>query len=119
MPYPFMLKEAPYIPSSKPVLAPGQETQLILQGYNLAAGELKAEAKVLSADGKEVGNGDFKLGGREGNSPARMVASFRPPSLPPGDYQLRVTLTDGAGKAQTSMARFAVGAAAAPPRGSR
>src|SRR5258706_5301199 len=118
MPYPFMLKEAPYIPSSKPVLAPGQETQLILQGYNLAAGELKAEAKVLSADGKEVGNGDFKLGGREGSSPVRMVASFRPPSLPPGDYRLRVTLTDGAGKAQTSMAAFTVGAAA-PPRGSR
>jgi len=122
MPYPFMLKEAPYIPSSKPVLAPGQETQLVLQGYNLAAGELKAEAKVLSTDGKEIGNGDinFKLGGREGaGSPVRMVASFRPPSLPPGDYQLRVTLTDGAGKAQTSMARFAVGSAAAPPRGSR
>ena len=122
MPYPFMLKEAPYIPSSKPVLAPGQETQLVLQGYNLAAGELKADVKVLSADGKEVGNGDinFKLGGREGSgSPVRMAASFRPPSLPPGDYQLRVTLTDGAGKAQSSMARFAVGSAAAPPRGSR
>jgi VWFA-related protein len=121
MPYPFMLKEAPYIPSSKPVLAPGQETQIILQGYNLAAGEVKAEAKVLSADGREVGNGDFKLGGREGagSSPMRMVASFRPPSLPPGDYQLRVTLVDSAGKAQTSNARFAVGSAGAPPRGSR
>jgi VWFA-related protein len=120
MPYPFMLKEAPYIPSSKPVLAPGQETQIILQGYNLAAGEVKAEAKVLSADGKEVAGGDFKLGGRDGAgiSPMRLVASFKPPALPPGDYQLRVTLVDGAGKAQTSMARFAVGSAGATPRGS-
>lgn len=120
MPYPFMLKENPYIPSSKPVLAPGQEAQLVLQGYNLAAGDVKAQAKVLSADGKEVGDGVFKLGGREGGgaSLTRMAASFSPPSLPPGDYQLRVTLVDSAGKAQTSMARFAVGAAGAAPRGS-
>ncbi len=120
MPYPFMLKENAYIPSSKPVLAPGQETQIVLQGYNLAAGEVKAEAKVLAADGKEVGTGTFKLGGRDGagNSPMRMVASFSPPSLPPGDYQLRVTLVDSAGKSQTSMARFAVGTAGAAPRGS-
>ncbi|HEX3553367.1 MAG TPA: VWA domain-containing protein [Thermoanaerobaculia bacterium] len=120
MPYPFMLKDQPFIPSSKPVLAPGQEAQLVLQGYNLGAGELKAEARVLSADGKEVPGGDFKLGGRDGagGGPLRVVASFRPPALPPGDYRLRVTLTDGAGKAQTSIARFAVGGAA-PPRGSR
>jgi VWFA-related protein len=121
MPYPFILKEAPYIPASKPVLTAGQEAQIVLQGYNLAAGEVKAEAKVFSADGKEVGNGDFKLGSRDGagSSPMRLVASFRPAALPPGDYQLRVTLVDGAGKAQTSMARFAVGSAGAPPRGSR
>ncbi|MBW8875201.1 MAG: VWA domain-containing protein [Acidobacteria bacterium] len=120
MPYPFMLKDQPFIPASKPVLAPGQEAQLILQGYNLGAGDLKAEARVLSADGKEVPGGDFKLGGRDGAAagPVRLVASFRPPALPPGDYRLRVTLTDGGGKAQTSIARFAVGGAA-PPRGSR
>ncbi|HEV7507711.1 MAG TPA: VWA domain-containing protein [Thermoanaerobaculia bacterium] len=119
MPYPFMLKEAPYIPSSKPVLAPGQETQIVLQGYNLAAGEVKAEAKVLAADGKEVGNGIVKLGGRDGaGSLMRMPASFSPPALPPGDYQLRVTLVDSAGKSQTSMAHFAVGSGVAPPRGS-
>ena len=120
MPYPFMLKDQPFIPASKPVLAPGQEAQLVLQGYNLGAGDLKAEARVLAADGKEVPGGDFKLGGRDGagGGPVRLVASFRPPALPPGDYRLRVTLTDGAGKAQTSMARFAVGGAAAP-RGSR
>jgi len=120
MPYPFMIKDAPYIPSSKPVLAPGQETQIILQGYNLAAGDVKAQAKVLSADGKEVGDGVFKLGGRDagGASLTRLVASFSPPALPPGDYQLRVTLVDSAGKEQTSMARFAVGTVGAAPRGS-
>jgi VWFA-related protein len=121
MPYPFMLKDAPYIPSSKPVLAPGQEAQLVLQGYNLGTGDLKAEAHVLAADGKEVPGGDFKLGGRDGAGagPLRMNASFRPPALQPGDYMLRVTLTDGAGKAQTSTAHFAVGGAAAPTRGGR
>src|SRR5947209_7874275 len=124
MPYPFMVKDQPFIPSSKPVLAPVKETPLILQGYNLGAVDLKAEARVLSADGKEVPGGDFKLGGRDGGAgagagPVRLVASFRPPALPPGDYRLRVTLTDAAGKAQTSLASFAVGGAAAPPRGSR
>ncbi len=121
MPYPFMLKDQPYIPSSKPVLAPGQEAQLVLQGYNLGAGDLKAEAHVLAADGKEVTGGDFKLGGRDGAGagPLRVNASFRPPALQPGDYVLRVTLTDGAGKAQTSTAHFAVGGAAAPARGGR
>ena len=124
MPYPFMVKDQPFIPSSKPVLAPDKEAPFILQGYNLGAGDLKAEARVLSADGKEVPGGDFKLGGRDGGAgagagPVRLVASFRPPALPPGDYRLRVTLTDAAGKAQTSLASFAVGGAAAPPRGSR
>ncbi|MEA2603051.1 MAG: hypothetical protein QOF89_4043 [Acidobacteriota bacterium] len=121
MPYPFMLKDQPYIPASKPVLAPGKEAQIVLQGYNLGAGDLKAEAHVLAADGKEVPGGDFKLGGRDGAGagPLRMAASFNPPALQPGDYTLRVTLTDSAGKAQTSTAHFAVGGGAAPAHGGR
>ena len=52
-----------------------------------------------------------------GENPTRLVATFQPPELPPGDYTLRVTLTDGAGKSETSTARFAVTGAAA--RGGR
>jgi VWFA-related protein len=120
-PYLFMLKDQPYVPTSRPALSPGQDVRVILQGYNLGAGDWKAEAKVLAADGREVPGGTLQVVDKEagtGPQPTRMVAAFRPPSLPPGDYVLRVTLTDGAGKTQTSTARFAVGGAAGV-RGSR
>jgi VWFA-related protein len=112
--YPFMAKNQPYIPSSKPLLHPGQDTRVVLQGYNLGSGDLKAEARVVGADGKEV-PGALQVVEKDssGGGPVRMLASFRPPELPPGDYALRVTLTDGAGKSETSTARFAVAAGAA------
>jgi VWFA-related protein len=120
MPYPFMLKQQPYIPSSRPVLAPGQAAAVVLQGYNLATGDLKAEVMVLSADGKELPGGAFKLAEKEGGgaAPLRVAATFQPPVLQPGEYTLRVTLTDGAGKTQTSTAPFAV-AGATGTRGGR
>jgi hypothetical protein len=110
MPYPFILKDQPYIPSSQPVLAPGQAAAVVLQGYNLVAGDLKAEAQVLSADGQELPGGALDLVGKEGGgaAPLRVTATFQPPELPPGEYVLRVTLTDGADKTETSTARFAV-----------
>jgi VWFA-related protein len=118
-PYPFMLKDQPYIPSSLPVLAPGQPAAVVLQGYNLGAGNIKAEAKVLSADGQEVPGGALKLNDTEGGAsgPLRVSATFQPPALQPGEYVLRVTLTDGAGKAQGSTARFAVGGRSATQGG--
>jgi len=120
-PYLFMLKDQPYVPTVRPALAAGQDARLVLQGYNLGAGDLKAEARVVGADGKEVaGAVALQLGEKESGGagqPTRMVATFRPPSLPPGDYQLRVTLTNGEGKSETSTARFAVAGAGA--RGSR
>ena len=119
-PYPFMLKDQPYIPSSRPVLAPGQPAAVVLQAYNLGTGDFKAEVKVLSADGKELPGGALKVAGKEGggSGPMRVSATFQPPALQPGEYVLRVTLTDGAGKAETSTARFAV-AGAAGTRGGR
>jgi VWFA-related protein len=117
-PYPFMLKEQPYIPASKPPLRPGQDARVVLQGYNLA-GNLKADARILSADGREIPGGALHVGDQEaaGAGSVRMNATFRPPDLPPGDYTLRVTLTDGSGKSETSTAWFAVAGAA--PRGGR
>ncbi|HEY0514697.1 MAG TPA: VWA domain-containing protein [Thermoanaerobaculia bacterium] len=121
LPYLFMLKDQPYVPTSRPALSAGQDARLVLQGYNLGAGEWKAEVKVLGADGRELPGGALQVVDREaakGGNPTRMVANFRPPSLPPGDYTLRVTLTDGSGKSETSTARFAV-AGAAGARGGR
>ena len=119
-PYLFMLKDQPYVPTVRPALAAGQDARVVLQGYNLGAGDWKADAKVVGADGKEVPGAVLQLVDKEAGGagkPTRMVATFRPPTLPPGDYQLRVTLTDGAGKSETSTARFAVAGAGA--RGSR
>jgi VWFA-related protein len=119
-PYPFMLKEQPYIPASRPVLTPGQDSRLVLVGYNLKPGDWKAQVRVVAADGKEMPGGAFKVVDKEvgsGAGPSRLLATFQPPALPPGNYSLRVTLTDGAGQAETSTAQFAVGGAGA--RGGR
>lgn len=110
VPYPFMMKDQPYIPASKPALGSGQEAAVSLVGYNLAQGDLTAEGKVLTLDGKEVGNGQIKVLSREGGgaNPDRVAATFKAPSLQPGEYVLRVTLKDSAGKAETSTTRFVV-----------
>lgn len=107
--YPFMQDQQPYIPASKPVLTPGQEAPLSLVAYNLGAGDIKAQAKVLSLDGKEMGAGDLKLLGSASGSPTRLKASFRPPALQPGDYRLQVTLLDPSGTTHSSSTAFSVG----------
>jgi VWFA-related protein len=111
--YPFMLKQEAYIPAGRPQLAEGQEMRMSLVGYNLGTGELKPESKVLRKDGKDMGPAEVKVVEREaGSSPDRLVATFRPPKLDPGEYLLRVTITNGAGVSQTSTAPFIMGAAA-------
>lgn len=99
VPYPFMAKRQPFIPASRPALAEGQEAALVLVGYNLAKGELAAEARVLTRDGKEAGSGVLRVLGRESDGaagPDRLTATFKPPKLPPGEYLLQVTIA-GAG----------------------
>ena len=111
MPYPFMVKNRPYIPASKPVLTPGQEAVMALVGYGLGAGPLTARALVMTADGKEAGEGDLTLSGRRAAleaGPERLAATYRPPALPPGEYELLVTLSDPAGRSETSATVFVV-----------
>ena len=121
VPYPFMLKDQPYIPSSKPVLGPGQEAQVSLVGYNLGSGDVQVRAQVFGADGKEVAPGQIQVLGRESggaSGPDRLVGTFTAPDLQPGEYTLRVTLSAG-GQADTSTARFVVkGGTAAARSGS-
>ncbi len=115
LPYPFMLKSQPYIPASRPVLTPGQESRLVLVGYNLKPGDWKAHAQVMSADGKEIPGGAFKVIDKDtGRAQAALLATFQPPpALPPGSYSLRVTLTDGGGREETSATPFTVKGAGA------
>ncbi|MEA2560193.1 MAG: hypothetical protein QOH06_1697 [Acidobacteriota bacterium] len=121
VPYPFMLKDQPFIPSSKLVIGPGQETQVSLVGYNLGSGDVQVKAQVFGADGKEVAPGQIQVLGRESGGaggPDRMVGTFKAPNLPPGEYTLQVTLSAG-GQADTSSARFEVkGGTAAARSGS-
>jgi hypothetical protein len=110
VPYPFMMGEEPFIPASRPVLGPGQAARVSLVAYNLGAGEVTADARVLQG-GKELAPADLTLVGRERGSPAspdRLSASLKAPELAPGEYQLQVTLTDGAGARQTSSIAFVV-----------
>lgn len=113
VPYPFMSGNQPYIPSSRPSLRPGESAPLSLVGYRLGEGSLAAQALVMTAEGKEAGEGTIEILGREteaNGGPDRLAAAFRPPSLQPGEYLLLVTLTDAKGAAETSVAPFVVAA---------
>jgi VWFA-related protein len=120
-PYPFVVQERAYIPASRPVLAAGQETAVALVGYNLPAGGLKAQARVLAADGTDIGEGDLRIARRESpdaEGEDRLTATFRAPQgLLPGEYQLVIVLTDAQGVAHNSAARFVVPAPAQGARG--
>ena len=109
--YPFMAGEEPYIPASLPALGAGEEARLSLVGYHLRDGELQAEAKVLTAEGLEAGDGEVRLVRRDvrgADGADRVTAAFRTPRLKPGEYLLMITLIDRSGGAETSVTPFVV-----------
>ncbi len=106
--YPFLLSNQPFVPASRPVLVPGQETRLVVAGANLGAEPWKPEARVLTLDGKEVPGGSLELSEPRNDRNDRSVATFRPPTdLKPGEYVLRITIPGTPGVA--SSLRFVVG----------
>ncbi len=107
-PYPFMVKDQPFIPASKPVLALGETAALSLMGYNLGSGDVQVRSEVLSVDGKEIGPGEIRVLERESGTTERFKGTFRPPALEPGEYLLRVTLTDADGGTGSSTAPFVI-----------
>ncbi|HXO28255.1 MAG TPA: VWA domain-containing protein [Thermoanaerobaculia bacterium] len=113
--YPFVVGQRAYVPAALPILTPGQQAAVALVGYNLGEGELAAQAKVQSADGRDLGAGEISVAGRvpgDGAGPDVYRAVFRAPqSLAPGEYRLVVTIT-GASGSQTVTSRFTVAAAA-------
>jgi VWFA-related protein len=108
-PYPFMQKDQPYIPASRPVLPLGEPAAVSLVGYNLGGGEVEVRSQVLSPDGREIGPADFQVLERERGTPDRLKGTFRPPKLEPGEYLLRVTLTGAGGTLGTSTTPFVIG----------
>ena len=113
VPVPFRMGDQPFLPTATPILGTG-ESRFALLGYNLAdEGDLQVRSQVLTADGREVQAGEVALVSRvPGEAGAdRLELSFRPSTLQPGEYLLRVTVTDAAGKAGTSTTSFVVAAA--------
>jgi VWFA-related protein len=114
VPYPFMAGGQPYIPASLPTLEPGGEARVSLVGYHLLEGDLRAEAKILNADGQEAGAGQIRVlerHGRGADGADRVTAAFQAPRLAPGEYLLRVTLTGPDGRpesAESSITPFRV-----------
>ncbi|HEX5715120.1 MAG TPA: VWA domain-containing protein [Thermoanaerobaculia bacterium] len=111
--YPFMVGEQAYIPASLPSLTPGQEAPLSLVAYHLRPGELQAEARVRTADGRDAGTGRIRIVQRHGSLEAggaeSLSAVFEPPAgLAPGEYLLTVTLTGAAGEKESSVSSFMV-----------
>lgn len=110
--YPFIIGQEPFIPASKPVLAANQGVKVAVMAYNLGNGDVRAEAGVLRADGQPVEGGALQLTERQrggGRGPDRLVGTFTPSGLAPGEYLLRVTVTDGSGATQSSSIPFVVG----------
>ncbi|MFP5286398.1 MAG: VWA domain-containing protein, partial [Thermoanaerobaculia bacterium] len=116
VPYPFLAGEQPYIPSSLPRLAPGKEAPMSLVVYNLQPGEVQAEARILTPDGREAGTGEVRIVRRHERGDDRgaggadhLEAVFEPPaSLRPGEYLLLLTVVDARGGAESSAAAFTV-----------
>ncbi len=118
-PYPFVIQERAYVPASLPVVPAGQEVAMALVGYHLPVGAFQGRARLLAADGKDLGEGELKLGRRESpdaEGQERLMATFRAPrDFEPGEYQLVIVLTDAQGGAHQTAARFVVPPAAVQP----
>jgi len=118
--YPFTVGQRAYMPAALPSLRAGEAAAVALVGYNLveaaAAGErLEAQARVQSADGRDLGGGDLRLGAPEpggDGGPEVWKAVFRAPQgLAPGQYRLIVTVNGNRGT-QTGTTLFTVAAPA-------
>jgi len=117
--YPFTVGQRAYMPAALPTLHAGEAAAVALVGYNLIVGpagdRLEAQARVQSADGRDLGGGDLRLSAGEpggDGGPEVWKAVFRAPSgLTPGQYRLIVTVNGPRGT-QTGTTLFTV---AAPP----
>jgi hypothetical protein len=97
--YPFTVNGEPFIPAAHPVLRPEEAAELVLVAYNLSPNDLSLNGRVMASDGQEMGAGSLQLvertvTGIQGLD--RLLATFRPAGLEPGDYKLEVALQDPA-----------------------
>ncbi len=110
--YPFTVNGEPYIPAVKPELRGEDASRFCLVAYNLPAGELELEGRVLTADGREVPGARLQLVERTVTGISRLdklLATFRPGGLEAGDYHLQVGVRQpGNGPLSSSTIPFSV-----------
>lgn len=95
----------PYTPAARPELAAGAPVRFVVAGYGLGRGPWRGEADLLGADGAKAGSGRLQLASPvvgEGGAD-RAAATLTLPELPAGSYDLRLTLTPGAGSRLVSV----------------
>jgi VWFA-related protein len=113
VPYPFMLDGQPFLPASRPVIAPGGQADLVLMAYHAAVGGRRLDGRVLDGSGAEVGAAVLQqVGGAAGGQAGleQLKARLQAASLRPGDYVLEVRLTEPAsGEVLVSSIPFIVG----------
>ncbi len=92
--YPFVAGGQAFVPSARPVVAPGEEVRLFLAGHNLSGGNVELEGRVLGRDGKPVGGALVTAVGRDRNAAGQdhLLATLDTGRLKPGDYTLEVSL---------------------------
>ena len=115
LPYPFLLRNQPFVPSLHPSLPAGREARLVVSGHGLGEPPWKGEATVIAPGGREIPAGPLEIVDRKAGAdgaPDRAVATLRlPADLKPGEYTLRLSVSGAA-----SELRFVV---PAPSRGAR
>ena len=112
--FPFVVgKDEFYLPRGLPQIASGGDARLCWLTYGLGAGNLVVQGQVFTAAGTEVPGATARLVERSAfDQPGleRLTVEFKAPKLAPGDYVLRLSVTDPTTKAVTSsVASFSAG----------
>ena len=106
VPFPFVLKEGPFMPAALPNLAGSGDARVAVIAYNLAAGELAASARFTNeagATGKAEVTAVERLPGASAGEEMLLLA-IKHKDLAAGSHRLEIQITDGAGNSMsTSM----------------
>ncbi len=111
--YPFTVKGEPYIPAAVPNLDAQEEARLCLVAYNLGEGNLRLEGTIVAEDGTIIEADVLALQERtitgiQGLD--KLLATFNPNGLEPGEYTLRVALrNEASGAIETNSIPFTLG----------
>ena len=111
--YPFTVKGEPYIPAALPNLDARQEAKICLVAYNLGEGDLRLDGTIVAEDGTVLEADVLALQERtitgiQGLD--KLLATFNPNGLEPGEYTLKVALrNEASGAIETNSIPFTLG----------